>query len=179
MTGKERIDGNDLRLLSKLFSYPERFPEPGEMERTGGTWSDSTGTGPNDSLTSLQNEYVRLFINALPEAPCPPYGSLYLEGSLMGASTLRLRNLYATHGFITDEMADHIAVELEFLALLSTLSQNSRAEEDFEFILDHLGKWTPKFFSRVETNDTTGFYRDLSKFACKILKAKEPGKSIH
>jgi TorA maturation chaperone TorD len=32
----------------------------------------------------LENEYIRLFVNAMPEVPCAPYGSVYLEGTIMG-----------------------------------------------------------------------------------------------
>jgi TorA maturation chaperone TorD len=117
------ISVGKLQALSRLFSYPEQWPEADDLEHIGlqpdGRWDKGQG---QDDLRVLQGEYVRLFINALPEVPCPPYGSFYLEGALMGESTVQVRNLYLSYGFQTDEMADHVAVELEFLALLASLS---------------------------------------------------------
>ena len=156
----------ELKSLSRCYSYPEQWPEIGDLTQLGlqshGRWN---GGRAKDGLQSLQGEYVRLFINALPEVPCPPYGSFYLEGALMGESTVRVRNLYLSYGFQTDEMADHIAVELEFLALLATLSESGDALGDYDFLLDHLRSWTPEFFDRVEENDEIGFYKDVSRYA--------------
>ncbi len=165
-----KIREDDLKALSRCFSYPEQWPESGDMKRLGlqahGRWNGGRG---KNALQTLQGEYVRLFINALPEVPCPPYGSFYLEGALMGESTVRVRNLYQSYGFQTDEMADHIAVELEFLALLANLSGIEAAPGDYDFLLHHLLSWTPEFFNRVEENDGVGFYRDLSRCARGLI----------
>jgi TorA maturation chaperone TorD len=108
----------------------------------------------------LETEYVRLFINAMPEVPCPPYGSVYLEGTVMGASTLRVIEIYRKYGMATDELADHIAVECEFLAWLSGLAgENQAARQDYSTLLGHLRQWTDPFFSRVEEHDRIGCYR--------------------
>ena len=108
---------------------------------------------------------VRLFVNALPEIACPPYGSFYLEGTLMGKSTVRLNQLYNEYGFQTSELADHIAVELEFFALLTTLTSHAQVQPDYEFLRDHLRRWTAPFFDRVQKNDDTGFYAAAAMFA--------------
>ena len=124
-----------------------------------------------ETFMDLQNQYVRLFINALPEVPCPPYGSFYLEGTLMGESTLRLTNLYRNYGFETDEVADHIAVELEFLAILLHLSikDDESTRVDRRFLWDHLKAWTPRFFDRVEDHDEMGFYAGVSRYARRVI----------
>lgn len=167
------IDVGELRALSRLFSYPEQWLEADDLKRIGfqpdriGDWGHGQG-----GLQILQGEYVRLFINALPEVPCPPYGSFYLEGALMGKSTVKVRNLYLGYGFQTDEMADHIAVELEFLALLATLSKSDGTRGDYDFLLDHLRSWTPGFFDRIEENDEVGYYRDISRYARAVILSK-------
>jgi TorA maturation chaperone TorD len=168
MTQDRSIDAGELEFLSRLFTYPDTPPAREDLARIGTTWGENGNRG---DLQTLQSEYVRLFINALPEISCPPYGSFYIEGSLMGESTVRLKKLYASYGWQTDEMADHIAVELEFLALLAALSQDGAIPEDYHFVLDHLNVWAPAFLDRVAENDRTGFYQAASRYAKKILSA--------
>ena len=71
----------------------------------------------------------------------------------------RLRILGVAHG------------DRSFLALLAALHASPEGEKDYRFLLDHLNQWTPEFFGRIEKHDRTGFYRDLSRFAGKILLA--------
>lgn len=165
-----KIDVKDLQALSRLFSYPEKRPVNGDLSKllliTGEKWEVAPG---ENGLQVLQNNYVNLFINALPEIPCPPYGSFYLEGVLMGQSTVRVKNLYHEYGFQTEEVPDHIAVELEFLAILSTLPAHDSVQEDYDFLLNHLRQWTPEFFKQVELSDDMGFYKDVSRYARQVI----------
>lgn len=166
MTQEQSLAAGELAFLSRLFTYPDNPPTREDLAKLETTWG---AEGDPEALRALQAEYVRLFINALPEVPCPPYGSFYLEGALMGESTVRLRKLYAGYGWQTDEMADHIAVELEFLALLASLGQDDSCKEDQQFVWDHLNLWAPAFLDRVEKNDRSGFYRAVSRQAKKLL----------
>ena len=161
---KSKMEIEKILALSRLFTYPQAAPDEGDLERVGmgkaaAEFQDGGG------LELLQAEYVRLFINALPETPCPPYGSFYLEGTLMGDSTIRLRDLYASHGFHTDEMEDHISIELEFLASSAWLQAWKGWGESIDLLLDHLRSWTPAFFAQIEKTDKSGFFGDLSKSA--------------
>jgi TorA maturation chaperone TorD len=162
------LDVAELGFLSRLFTYPDTPPAGEDLAKIGTTWGEN---GNHGDLQALQGEYVRLFINALPEVPCPPYGSFYLEGALMGESTVRLKKLYASYGWQTEEMADHIAVELEFLALLAALGEDAAVRDDLDFLWDHLHHWAPTFLNRVEENDRSGFYGALSRYAKEILGA--------
>ena len=164
------LNAENLQALSRLFTYPETWPVT-DIQRLALTAGEVTGGAAADdfNLTTLQNNYVRLFINTLPEVPCPPYGSFYLEGTLMGPSTIRLKKMYREYGFETDEIPDHIAVELEFLALLSTLSSHDLVREDYDFLLGHLRQWVPDFFKQVERSDDTGFYKEVSRYAKQVL----------
>jgi TorA maturation chaperone TorD len=172
-------DTETFMALSRLFSYPDHLPDDRDVARV---FVRQEGTGPaRTSLTTLQNRYVSLFINHLPEVPCIPYGSWYLEGILMGPSTVQLSNLYREYGFHTQEPADHIAVELEFLAILSTLiHQTPKARDtiqpDLDFVMGHLNAWTPDFLARVASWDADGFYGALAR-ECRlggILTTAEP-----
>jgi TorA maturation chaperone TorD len=161
-----------LQLISHLFSYPNQpqasasVPaEPVEME-AGALLEAMRSLAP----VRLQNEYVRLFINALPEVPCAPYGSVYLEDSLMGESTVRVREIYRKYGVEATELPDHIAVESEFLAWLHGLAASDEAaREDYRYLLGHLKEWTTIFFDRVEQHDQLGCYRQSARLARTLL----------
>lgn len=157
-----------LGALSPFFSYPETTPDLKILEALG-VVDESI---PHLRLLELQNEYVRLFINSMPEVPCPPYGSVYLEGRCMGESTVELLELYQKYGLTTDEMPDHIAVELEFLFYLHHLLERGEAvESDLARILEHLDSWVPVFFKRIEEHDRTGFYSALARTAGSALSS--------
>lgn len=74
-----------------------------------------------DIWLELQKEHTRLFINARPKVPAPPYGSLYLEkdGLLWGKTTVDAVKLYIESGLkMADDfkdIPDHFAAELEFM----------------------------------------------------------------
>jgi len=168
------IETSPLMSLSRLFSYPEEPPRPEDLSRVG--WEEGLWEGRNLSL--LQAEYVRLFINALPELSCPPYGSFYLEGLLMGASTVMMRNLYLDHGFACDELADHIAVEFEFLAFLTRITTTDDGSDDYQLVLDHLRDWLPPFFERVKKNDRSGLYRVAADYARELIGLEETAAPV-
>lgn len=160
-----------LYAVSLLFSYPDGqwaltpLPE-GIEEEIGLLLDEMRGLDP----VLRENEYVRLFINAMPEVPCAPYGSVYLEGSVMGASTLKVADIYRKYGMIPEEVADHIAVESEFLAWLhGVAADDTTAIPDFTFLLGHLRQWTDAFFQNVEQHDQLGCYRQGAGLARVIL----------
>jgi len=165
-----KIDVEDLQALSRLFTYPEKRPVKGDLNKLSLIAGKKWEMAPEENgLLVLQNNYVNLFINALPEVPCPPYGSFYLEGILMGQSTVQVKNIYHEYGLQTEEMPDHIAVELEFLAMLSTIAAHDPVQQDYDFLLNHLRQWTPEFFKRVEINDDKGFYKEVSRYARQVI----------
>ncbi|MEW6078957.1 MAG: molecular chaperone TorD family protein [Thermodesulfobacteriota bacterium] len=171
------IEPEVFQALSRLFSYPENLPDTGAFKALLPAPDVPEACDPGKmSLTALQNQYVRLFINAYPEAPCPPYGSYYLEGVIMGPSTIILEQLYQSYGFETGEPADHIAVELEFLALLSLmLRQAGEGEEserilaDYRFVLEHLRSWLALFFKSIQSVDDAGCYLTFSGYVEKVF----------
>jgi len=164
------LDPNELLTLSRLFAYPDPVAEAeSPAPAVVGTEPAAAPSFPSAGSPSLANEYVRLFINALPEVPCPPYGSVYLEGSLMSSSTVRLRRIYQAYGFDCMEMPDHLSVELEFLAVLAALGDQPESRDDYAEVLNHLRAWTPEFFRRVDHHDRTGYYRQAAASAARLL----------
>jgi TorA maturation chaperone TorD len=157
--------------VSRLFSYPDTekyfFSHP---EKLTAEARSILCAMHRIGLTRLQNEYVRLFINAMPEVPCPPYGSVYLEGTIVGKSTMRINGIYRRYGMKNEELADHIAVESEFLAWLSGgLPDSVAAEDDFLFLASHLKEWTQTFFSQVEEHDRLGCYKKCAQFSRNVV----------
>lgn len=114
-------------------------------------------------LESLQIEYTRLFINAVPHVIAPPYGSVYLsdDGTLYGPSAVRTKDFYRERGFDLSgeaDIPDHLSLELEFLALLA---EEGREEEETLFLRQHLRPWFPRFKARVLAEVRHPFYRVL------------------
>lgn len=159
---------SDLHCLSLLFSYPDEqwaaAPTP-QHSRGAALLQEMRET----TRVALQNEYVRLFINALPTLPCPPYGSVFLEGTVMGRSTVELARRSESLGMRCTEVADHISVECEFLALLCSLADNStETVTDAAFVTDHLTSWAGNFFDLVEQHDRLGPYRRSAAFGRQV-----------
>ena len=155
--------------LSGMFTYPQHaLPD---LKFLGSGPFDGDQPPPFPSLESLQVEYTRLFINTLPEVPCPPYGSIYLEGCCMSGSTVSIQAIYRRAGIESDEMPDHFAVEMEFLGLLLPCLSNGTPEQrsDAVEIIQHLSAWTPEFFNRVEEHDRSGFYRHAAGIGKKTI----------
>ena len=162
------------QILAAIFSYPEQglvdslqlclkdlshlldLPIPAELQQ------------PSE-LTDLEVAYTGLFINRLGGAPAPPYGSIYLgsEAQLMGASNLRVAESYSSEGLnmdASDEPADFLATELEFLYYL--VNEEEAAEEDEDatavanwqqkqsnFCRELLHPWLPVFCQRIKESN--------------------------
>lgn len=147
---------------------------------------------PNEqtALEELQVEYTRLFVNAYPGIPAPPYGSIYLEedGLVWGDTTVDALKIYTEAGLkIADDfhdIPDHIAAALEFVWYLLREELKAKEEEDHErglkissiqsrFLTKHLLKWAPSFLDRVIESTRSLFYREVSVLAGKFIEMEE------
>lgn len=167
----------DLRCLSLLFSYPDAawasLPTPAA---SGAQAAALLARMRAIDAVVLQGEYVRLFINAMPTLPCPPYGSVHLEGSVMGRTTVEVAARYRRYGLVCEEAADHIAVECEFLALLHSFAdRDAETAGDRRFLVDHLQSWADTFFDLVDRHDTLGIYRQAAAFGRSVVAAAGSG----
>ncbi len=145
---------------------------PGELD--GALASLGAAMAPyrgEDGLVALQVLYQRLF--AGPGAVAPPYGSLYLEGRLMGETTVAVLKAYGRAGLaVADDLRDlpdHAAVEAEFLCELlwreleaweaGDLAAAGRwLGEELSFLEEHLGRWFPAFAARLNRVAEPGPY---------------------
>jgi TorA maturation chaperone TorD len=118
----------------------------------------------------LTDEYERLFVG--PAAiPCPPYEAVWRkdrpkheQGTVIGKSTEQLKQLYRGLGLQLRpdqvELADHIAIELEALAV----AWDSGADPILaDGLFCQLQRWLPQFCASVVANSYLEFYRILAK----------------
>jgi TorA maturation chaperone TorD len=121
----------------------------------------------------LLDEYERLFVGP-GRTPCPPYESLWLggqprleQGRLMGAASVAVADLYRRLGLdvaaAAHELPDHVAIELEALAV-SLRAEDAAAEEARGALLhEHLLSWLPAFCAAVEREARQPFYVVLAR----------------
>jgi putative dimethyl sulfoxide reductase chaperone len=132
----------------------------------------------NTSLNDLKVDFIQLYL-AYGGMKVAPWESVYRneERTLFDLHTLLVRETYARHGmeFIHKNKTpeDHIAIELEFMKVLTERllvavnRQDIEAEqillrEQAEFLKDHMLIWVPEFASLSQTHARTSFYRGLA-----------------
>jgi len=169
------MNKEQLRILSLIFHRPDKefaaylrtaFWKDVELLGPGAAGAFATfleenrGKSDEDFYYALAAEHTRLFVNAVPKVPCPPYESVWREKVAMGASTMEVLDSYRRAGLDVlgnfRDLPDHLAVELEFLYFLLSTGKT----DDYEsFVKQHLSQWVPEFCDKVEEHDRLGFYR--------------------
>jgi TorA maturation chaperone TorD len=125
-------------------------------------------------LDQIQGEYTRLFINAFPRVPCPPYESTYCEGILLGEAAMQVAEEYRAWGLaVESEPVDHVGAELEFVAFLLTLNTREACMAANAFARDHLARWLPRFAEDVIRESRLEFYRQVGRLLAAVLP-REP-----
>ncbi len=171
-------------LLAKALSYPEDLEDYtesikkllGEVEFA---IPEKLAISLKEALKELkelgeekvQAEFTRLFINAYPTVPCPPYESAYREGTLMGKSAEKMESILSKWGLETDEMPDHAGPELELMAFLLGIPQTDEAKADQVMLFkDHISKWFPKFSRDIFKNTSLNFFKSVALLIDETLK---------
>ena len=162
------------RLFDSMLAAAERLdPELAAHTRRLGEAFAAAG------LQELLVDYSRLFLGPV-QALARPYASVWLTGEnvVMQDSTMELLQLYEQGGFAIDEnfqeLPDHVAVELEFLYLLTHQLYQAQAGGDTEalqalqvlrtaFLDGHLGRWLGSFILAMHDHAQTDFYRELAE----------------
>lgn len=188
-----RLREGTYRLFSQMFLYPdeERRTAVGEaadelwrkreaLARFAffTQWSRALRSLKNigrRGLSDIQTAYVSMFATNAAGIPCPPYESVYREpeGRPTGWLLAHVESEYAAAGFALSptlgELPDHVAVEMEFMALLCGReaqawekripSQGGQAVRRQKAFLDsHLALWFPEFARQVMDVDSGGAY---------------------
>ena len=130
------------------------------------------------ALKDLEREYMDLFVVPNPRYVAP-YESVFrdswsnpveggapIKGLLMGDSSLAVRRCYDEAGVAPeDELPDHVATELQFMAWLWALQAEPEssdvaaiAELRSRFRDNHVARWIADLRGRVAERDRLGFY---------------------
>lgn len=189
------------RLLSQAYHTPEvsflRDDFPGSLMRALGTLAlDSFASEVKNMESYLQAprtseelavEYTRLFRGPV-KAEVYPYESMYIEGEVMGNSTLDVVRRYGEAGVAVandfKDLPDHISAELEFMHYLCgrELDALQRGANDEAmrfrhmgqaFLRDHLNKWVSLMCKRIRESDNTCFYSGLAGLTEDWLRCEQ------
>jgi TorA maturation chaperone TorD len=133
----------------------------------------------------LQEEYVQLFVLSPEYVPCLPCESAYLPSPVApGWTAISLEQEYAGDGLglspALQEAPDHVAVELEFMALLCGREAEAwEAERPVKgveilrrqaaFLDEHLGRWLPRFAAAVAGKGESELYTSVTQAACAFI----------
>lgn len=143
----------------------------------------------DEHYEDLHWDYTRMFIGPF-ELPAPPWESVYVrkDGLLFQENTMAIRNLYQNFGYeikdINLEAEDHVGLELDFMFHLNKLCLDAcqknnfsarsnviyLAEEQSQFLENHLLAFIPQFTQKVVNNAQTQFYSGMSKLLRSYLK---------
>lgn len=125
---------------------------------------------PEDA-TRLNEAFTELFRGVVPDAPDPPYESLYRDGQLQGPSAQAVTQVYRDAGVAllgTGELPDHLGIELHFAG---TLVERGDTGALTSFVSSHPGAWFADLRSRIEARDPPPFYRGLLAVTGLVLES--------
>lgn len=139
-----------------------------------------------EDLQTLLVDYTRLFLGPV-KAIASPYGSSWLPAKTRTEDnpSLAVLDLYSAGGFDVSEelmdLPDHVAVELEFLYLLTFRSNEARRAEQMDelaaieqlerqFLNEHLGAWIDPFSTATRSGAETVFYRLLAEMTERFIR---------
>lgn len=163
------------------------LPELPGLDRAYRQVERALQTPPSDALTQFRVEYARLCLGSNRPRGADPYESVHRnpEGLLMQDEWEAVLHLYRELGLaragVTHESEDHLAVELEAMALLCARQGNAlRAgslpeaswwlEQQSRLLNDHLLQWVPSFVERVEALAQTDLYKCFACLTEEFLK---------
>ena len=146
-------------------------------------------------LQTLLVDYTRLFLGPV-QALAKPYGAFWLSGptAQVPDPATAVLDLYSAGGFEIDdgfrELPDHVAVELEFLYLLTftrnqadavgkTNAVSSTELLQRRFLDEHLGAWIGPFAAAVKAGAETAFYRELAAFTERFVRMEAGSQTLH
>jgi TorA maturation chaperone TorD len=143
-----------------------------------------------DSQCAFNAEYENTF-GLVVSSDCPPYETEYIDSKFAFQRSNALADIsgfYHAFGLaIADthaERADHVALELEFMATLLSLERHA-ADGDFRerrltvcreaqarFLMDHLAWWIPLFSALLAREHRGGFYEAVAVFLSALIPAE-------
>jgi len=175
-------------LASLFHSLPTEDSVRAVREMAGGLEIEDPGPFV---LKDLEREYMDLFVVPNPRYVAP-YESVFrdswsnpvedgapIRGLLMGDSSLAVRRCYDEAGVSpADELPDHVATELQFMAWLWALQAEPEssdvaaiAELRTRFRDNHVARWIADLRGRVAERDRLGFYAAALRVTEAVIEA--------
>jgi len=140
-----------------------------------------------DGPEALAERYAAVFGHTISKT-CPPYETEYGNLHLFQQSDhlADLAGFYRAFGVAAEagrERLDHIAIELEFLYLLTFKEARALEEGKAEaaalcrdaqaaFVEDHIGRWAPVFARRLERADPEGPFAAAARLLADFIGAE-------
>ncbi|MEC4184587.1 molecular chaperone TorD family protein [Adlercreutzia sp. R21] len=139
----------------------------------------------NDGVDELRREWLRLFVGlGAPEASC--LESFYVEPNshMFGKNTLAVRQAYRRHGLqvekLHSEPDDHLGLMLGFLAYLmraegeavaaaDEAAADALADEQEQFLVDHVLPWLAAWRYAVGRHARTDYFRGVGDFVFGLV----------
>ena len=140
----------------------------------------------NDIYPSLEQSYVRLFINSIDGIAAPLYASCYASGNtpgqdaaLMGPPAAMMKERFDSKGLSLGEHIheppDHLSIELEYLYFLVDKGwsdgETFLLDEAVSFAGETMLPWITQFQQRIAPVETEcRFYQLITAILCSILR---------
>ena len=141
----------------------------------------------------LSIEFSHIFV--APVGKIMPHEGLMIGGEddLSGDAAARVARFMADVGYRlppeSGQVADHIAVELSFMADLAAREAVALAEGDSaratrareiqrDFLRRHLGRWSGVFANKVQQRDGTGFYAMLASALTAFIASETEDEMV-
>ena len=148
----------------------------------------ASGGGLDQVATELGAEYVALFFSSWRRV-ISPYESVYTsrEHVMLQEAAGKMAYLYARSGLQVEasftEPADHVSLELAFMAFLCKQAEDAVKSGDFQkglsllteqegFLREHVLVWVPDFCRDLEKATKSDFYRGLAWLTLEFLETE-------
>lgn len=132
-----------------------------------------------DNIDQLAADFANLYYGP-GSLKAPPWESVYLsdKGLVFQDETIEVRKEYMRNNLLPekykDEPDDHIALELDFMAHLSTTTSKNLREENFreakkylkkqyDFLKNHLSLWVGRFSKNTVKNARLDYLRGMAQ----------------
>jgi len=175
------LDPSLLWTAKEAFRYPENISEIRDNLQKLGDWTIEAGLYHSEDgkksydigaldLEQLEVDHTALFINGFPAARAHPFAGWYEnEAIVFGPSDNKVRQFYSRYGVKYDSSqvsADHIMVELEFLAIMAEKYEETGDPFYYmalrDMISSYMENWVFRFLKNIEENAGTNYYRYLA-----------------
>jgi putative dimethyl sulfoxide reductase chaperone len=137
-----RFLAEDLAELNESLDYPI-------VEELAILQHELARVSSSDMLLGI---YSQLFLN--PASRIPINTGIYIDGAMMGGTVARMEECYSKSGLEKSDgfrdLADHVAVQLEFVSHLFAHATDASAMQGSDFLHVFVAAWAPRLSEEIE-----------------------------